>query len=451
MLRLHDTASRRLRELSLRRSGEIGFYVCGPTVYGSPHIGHGRFALVYDVLRRYLESEGLRVTHVSNVTDVDDKIIERARIEGRSWQDVAIDAEAEWWDVMDKMGLLRPSAIPHATEYIDEMVEFIGMLLAAGQAYDTADGVYLDISSVPDYGLLKHQDIAELRAGARVEIDELKRSPVDFALWKKAKPDEPTWPAKFGEGRPGWHTECVVMSLALLGEGFDLHGGGEDLIFPHHENERAQAVADHKTFAQFWMHNGLVRVGGEKMSKSLGNTTTLAEVLSTSDPRAYRLLVLQSHYRQPIEVAEQQFEDASQALARIDALARRFADAPFHPELDSVGELDKAFRSAMDDDLDTPRALSALFSALRQANALADAGEARAGGALARRTLQLFDLLGVESQAEVEIPEEIVALVRDRDAARVGKDFDAADRLRWEIEQRGFVVEDTPAGTRVHR
>ena len=165
MLRLHDTASRRLRELSLRRSGEIGFYVCGPTVYGSPHIGHGRFALVYDVLRRYLESEGLRVTHVSNVTDVDDKIIERARIEGRSWQDVAIDAEAEWWDVMDKMGLLRPSAIPHATEYIDEMVEFIGMLLAAGQAYDTADGVYLDISSVPDYGLLKHQDIAELRAG----------------------------------------------------------------------------------------------------------------------------------------------------------------------------------------------------------------------------------------------------------------------------------------------
>ncbi|MGB9113088.1 MAG: cysteine--tRNA ligase [Acidimicrobiales bacterium] len=451
MLRLYDTASRRVRELSLRTPGEIGYYVCGPTVYGSPHIGHGRFALVYDVLRRYLESEGLRVTYVSNVTDVDDKIIERARIEERPWQDVAMVAEAEWWDVMDKMGLLRPSAIPHATEYIDQMVDFIGMLLAAGRAYDTADGVYLDISSVPDYGLLKHQDIAELRAGARVEIDELKRSPVDFALWKKAKPGEPTWPAKFGEGRPGWHTECVVMSLALLGEGFDLHGGGEDLIFPHHENERAQAVADLKTFAQFWMHNGLVRVGGEKMSKSLGNTTTLAEVLSTSDPRAYRLLVLQSHYRQPIEVAEQQFGDATQALARIDALARRFADAPFDPEFASVVELNKSFRSAMDDDLDTPRALSALFSAVRQANALADAGEDRAGGALARAALLLFDLLGVESQTGGEIPEEVAALVRERDAARAGRDFDAADRLRSEIEQRGFVVEDTPAGTRVHR
>lgn len=452
MLRLRDTATLRVRELTSCQPGEIGMYVCGPTVYGSPHIGHGRFALVYDVLRRYLEWEGLRVRYVSNVTDVDDKIIERARVEQRPWQEVAEVAEAEWWDVMDRMGLLRPSLVPHATAYIDEMVDFIGGLVATGRAYDTADGVYLDAAAVPDYGLLKHQDPSELRAGARVAVDELKRSPIDFALWKKAKPNEPTWPAKFGEGRPGWHTECVVMSLALLGEGFDLHGGGEDLIFPHHENERAQAVADEKTFARHWMHNGLVRVGSEKMSKSLGNTTTLAEVLAVSDPRAYRLLVLQSHYRQPIEVTAQQFDDAAQALSRIDALGRRFGDAPVDPELEAVRALGEGFRQAMDDDLDTPRALAALFSALRQANALADAGDERAGGALARGTLRLFSVLGIEaSRAADELPEAIAELVRERDAARSARDFAAADRLRAEIEGRGFVVEDTPGGTRVHR
>ncbi len=451
MLHLRDTATGRVRALLLREPGAIGLYVCGPTVYGSPHIGHGRFALVYDVLRRYLESEGLRVTYVSNVTDVDDKIIERARKEQLSWQEVATQAEAEWWDVMDRMSVLRPSFVPHATEYIDQMVDFVGALLATGSAYETEDGVYLDSASVPDYGLLKHQNLAELRAGARIQVDEHKRSPIDFALWKKAKPNEPTWPAKFGDGRPGWHTECVVMSLALLGEGFDLHGGGEDLIFPHHENERAQAVADDKVFAQHWMHNGLVRVDGEKMSKSLGNATTLAEVLATSDPRAYRLLVLQSHYRQPIEVAQRQFDDATQALGRIDALARRFADAPADPGLESVAALRSAFRSAMEDDLDTPTALAALFGALRQANALADAGDARAGGALARATLELLAILGIQSSSGGELPEEIVALVRDRDAARAERDFAAADRLRSEIELLGFVVEDTPGGTRVHR
>ncbi len=451
MLHLRDTATGRVRALSLREPGAIGLYVCGPTVYGSPHIGHGRFALVYDVLRRYLESEGLRVTYVSNVTDVDDKIIERARSEQRSWQEVASQAEAEWWDVMDRMSVLRPSSVPHATEYIDQMVDFVGTLLATGSAYETEDGVYLDSASVPDYGLLKHQNLSELRAGARVEVDEHKRSPIDFALWKKAKPNEPTWPAKFGDGRPGWHTECVVMSLALLGEGFDLHGGGEDLIFPHHENERAQAVADDKVFARHWMHNGLVRVGGEKMSKSLGNTTTLAEVLATSDPRSYRLLVLQSHYRQPIEIAQRQFDDATQALGRIDALARRFADAPADPGLESVAALRSAFRSAMEDDLDTPAALGALFGALRQANVLADAGDDRAGGALAQATLELLAILGIESSSGSELPEEVVALVRDRDAARAGMDFAAADRLRSEIELLGFVVEDTPGGSRVHR
>ncbi len=452
MLRLRDTLSGRIVELVPRDAGVVGLYVCGPTVYGAPHVGHGRMALVYDVLRRYLEFGGLSVEHVSNVTDIDDKIIERAAAEGRDWREVAHDAEVEWWAAMDQMGLARPTATPHATGYIAEMVELVGGLLARGAAYETAGGVYLDTSKVPDYGLLKHQDIESLRAGARVEVDGQKRSPVDFALWKAAKPGEPSWEAPFGAGRPGWHTECVVMSLALLGEDFDLHGGGEDLIFPHHENERAQAVASGKRFARHWMHNGLVAVGGEKMSKSLGNFMTMAELLERSDPRAYRLVVLGSHYRQAVEVNWRTVEDATTALGRIDSLARRYADAaPGDSPGESV-EVRRRFCEAMDDDLDTPAVLGGLFSAMRRANALGDEGDRRAGGALARAVLDLFTALGVAAGAGGhEIAGEVEELVRRRDAARAARDFTAADRLRGEIERLGWVVEDTPGGTRVYR
>ncbi|HLN05605.1 MAG TPA: class I tRNA ligase family protein, partial [Acidimicrobiales bacterium] len=270
MLRLHDTASGRLAELETREPGRIGLYICGSTVYGPPHIGHGRFSLVYDVLRRYLEFSGIEVDHVSNVTDVDDKIIARANEEGCPTEDVAERYEAEWWSAMDTLGCLRPTSIPHATAFIGQMVELIVELVARGVAYETSDGIYFIVSSVDDYGLLAHQSLASLRSGARVEVNEEKRSPLDFALWKKAKPAEPWWESPWGPGRPGWHTECVVMSLALLGEGFDLHGGGQDLVFPHHENERAQAVALGKQFARYWMHHGMVEArGGEKMSKSL--------------------------------------------------------------------------------------------------------------------------------------------------------------------------------------
>jgi len=452
VLRLRDTLSGRIVELVPRDAGVVGLYVCGPTVYGAPHVGHGRMALVYDVLRRYLEFGGLSVEHVSNVTDIDDKIIERAAAEGRDWREVAHDAEVEWWAAMDQMGLARPTATPHATGYIAEMVELVGGLLARGAAYETAGGVYLDTSKVPDYGLLKHQDIESLRAGARVEVDGQKRSPVDFALWKAAKPGEPSWEAPFGAGRPGWHTECVVMSLALLGEDFDLHGGGEDLIFPHHENERAQAVASGKRFARHWMHNGLVAVGGEKMSKSLGNFMTMAELLERSDPRAYRLVVLGSHYRQAVEVNWRTVEDATTALGRIDSLARRYADAaPGDSPGESV-EVRRRFCEAMDDDLDTPAVLGGLFSAMRRANALGDEGDRRAGGALARAVLDLFAALGVAAGAGGhEIAGEVEELVRRRDAARAARDFTAADRLRGEIERLGWVVEDTPGGTRVYR
>ena len=290
MLRLYDTATGTIHPLALRTEGEVSMYVCGPTVYDMPHIGHGRANLTFDILRRYLSFTGLKVRHVANVTDVDDNIIRRAAELGRTEPDVAAEFEARWWESMDALGDLRPQDIPHATQYIEDMVALVGQLMAMDKAYETPDGVYLEVSKVEGYGLLAQQSLESLQVGARVEANEDKRSPLDFALWKKAKPGEPSWDSPWGRGRPGWHTECVVMSLDLLGEGFDLHGGGQDLKFPHHENERAQAVADGKVFARHWMHNGWVEVEGTKMSKSLGNFTTLPDLLSRYDARAYRVL-----------------------------------------------------------------------------------------------------------------------------------------------------------------
>ncbi len=274
-------------------------YVCGPTVYDLPHIGHGRFTLTFDVLRRYLLFGGLAVRYVSNITDVDDNIIKRASAEGRTEGDVALEYEARWWEAMDALGVLRPNDTPHATAYVERMVDLVVDLVERGVAYEISDGVYLNVEQVDGYGLLARQPLESLRAGARVETVDEKRSPLDFVLWKKAKPEEPSWPSPWGPGRPGWHTECVVMSLDLLGDGFDLHGGGQDLAFPHHENERAQAVAEGRPFAWHWVHNGWVTVDGEKMSKSLGNFTSLTDLLARSDGRAYRLLVLRGTTARP--------------------------------------------------------------------------------------------------------------------------------------------------------
>ncbi|MFM7063002.1 MAG: cysteine--tRNA ligase, partial [Actinomycetes bacterium] len=304
MICLHDTARNEVRPLELRTEGAVTMYVCGPTVYGPPHLGHGRFSLVFDVLRRYLAWSGLDVTYVSNITDIDDKIINRADAESRPWQDVTAECEDLWWDAMAGIGVLRPDQVPHATEFVDRMVEMVGELVDRGHAYTTSDGVYLSVEAVEGYGLLAHQSLDDLVAGAgdRAVVGEEKRHPGDFALWKLSKPGEPSWPSPWGDGRPGWHTECVVMSLDLLCDGFDLHGGGLDLAFPHHENERAQAVALGRDFAHHWMHNGFVEVAGEKMAKSVGNFTTLTQLLESHDGRAYRVLVLQAHYRSPVEV-----------------------------------------------------------------------------------------------------------------------------------------------------
>jgi cysteinyl-tRNA synthetase len=449
MLRLFDTARGEVAPVELRDPGKASIYACGPTVYGPPHIGHGRMVLVFDVLRRYLVWTGLEVTFVSNITDIEDQIIGKALAEGRTEPEVAAEWEAAWYAAMDALGALRPTADPHATAYIDGMVELIGRLLDAGIAYPTSDGVYLEASKVPGYGLLARQSIDSLQAGARVETIEEKRSPIDFVLWKNAKPGEPTWPAPWGDGRPGWHTECVVMSLDLLGEGFDIHGGGLDLRFPHHENERAQAVALGHVFARHWVHNGFVEVDGEKMSKSLGNFTTLPDLIDKVDPRAYRLLVLRSHYRSPVEVTPTSMADASAALDRLDTFARRASDLTGHdPDPATV----ERFREAMDDDLDTPAVVDLLFRSVRAGNAALDAGDEATAGPLAAAVLELTAAVGLVLDATADaVPPEVADLARRRDEARAARDWSGADALRGELVAAGWLVEDTADGTVVRR
>ena len=465
MLRLHDTATGTVRPFELRDPGRVSMYVCGPTVYEMPHLGHGRFTLVFDVLRRYLVFTGLEVLHVSNVTDIDDRIIERAAHEGRTEPEIAAEYEATWWAAMDALEVLRPTVVPHATGYIPGMVQLIADLVARGSAYETDDGVYLQVDTVNGYGLLAHQPLESLRSGARVESSEQKRSPLDFALWKKAKPGEPTWPSPWGDGRPGWHTECVVMSLDLLGDGFDLHGGGQDLIFPHHENERAQAVAEGRPFARHWLHNGWVTVGGEKMSKSLRNFTTIADLLARGDPRAYRLLVLRSHYRKPIEVTPATIATAEKGLARFDALARRLSLADPTAtgavvRVDAVGtdpggvEEDAValFCEHMDDDLDTSAATAVVFELVSRAHAAADDGDLTAAQRLGRTVALLCGALGLRLRGDTgQIDARTQALVDERDAARRARDFSRADALRDELVAAGWTVEDGPGGTVVRR
>jgi cysteinyl-tRNA synthetase len=444
VLSLPDTATGEVRELKLRDPGKVSMYVCGPTVYGPPHLGHGRFSLVFDVLRRYLEWSGLEVTYVSNITDIDDNILRRAEAESRPWTEITERCEAVWYRAMDAIDVKRPTHDPHATAYVEQMVELIGRLMDAGAAYETSDGVYFVSESVDGYGLLARQSLDSLRAGARVEAVEEKRSPIDFALWKKSKPGEPSWPSPWGEGRPGWHTECVVMSLELLGDGFDIHGGGQDLAFPHHENERAQALALGNRFAAHWVHNGFIEVGGEKMSKSLGNFTNLLDLIDDHDARAYRLLVLRSHYRAPIEVSKETVADAEAALERLDSFARRFAGVAGGGTAPDAEILDR-FRAVMDDDLGTPAAMALLFDAVRRANA--DGDEAAAAAAF-----EIASAVGLTLRTDAgEVDDDAADLARRRDEARTAKDWATADALRDELVALGYEVNDGPGGTELRK
>ncbi|MEP1124068.1 MAG: cysteine--tRNA ligase [Ilumatobacter sp.] len=452
MLHLYDTATRSVRELALREPGKVGIYLCGPTVYGPAHLGHGRATLSYDILRRFLEWSGLEVQLVSNITDIDDKIIARANDEGRPWKDITTKCEAMWFRAMDGIGVQRPHDIPHATDYVAEMVELIGELVAQDSAYTTDDGVYMDVESVDDYGLLAFQTLDDMRVGGgdrEVVGAAEKRHPADFVLWKFSKPDEPSWPSPWGEGRPGWHSECVVMSLDLLGEGFDLHCGGQDLRFPHHENERAQAVALGKTFANHWMHNGfVVDAEGEKMSKSIGNVSNLLDLIEHYDPRAYRLVLLQSHYRSPVKLGQSMIDAAVKALAGLDAFAARAAKVP---AVESDPSVIDAFRAAMEDDLDTPKAMSIVFDAVRTANTAIDSGDDTAGPLVAA-VIEICSAVGLElSAGGDDVDDDVAAQAAALDRARADKDFAAADAIRAGLQADGWTVETTKDGTSVRR
>jgi len=456
MLRLYDTATREARELAMREPGVLSMYLCGPTVYGPPHLGHGRATLVYDVMRRYLEWSGVRVRLVSNITDIDDKIIERANREQRPWQEVTHKCEQVWFDAMGKLGVERPTDVPHATDYVEQMVAMIEQLVDSGRAYVTDHGVYLAVETVADYGLLANQRLSDmLEGGGEREVfgAERKRHPADFALWKLSKPGEPAWPSPWGEGRPGWHSECVVMSLDLLGEGFDLHCGGMDLRFPHHENERAQAVALGKHFANHWMHNGfVVDAEGEKMSKSLGNVDNLLDLMEHYDPRAYRMLLLQAHYRGPVSVGQDNIEAAAKSLAGLDSFAARAAAVAVDPSA-ADAEVLARFRSRMDDDLDTPAAMAVLFDTVRRANAAIDSETSGTGqvAALVNAVREMCTAVGLVLNAGDDVPADAAAKAAALDAARAAKDFATADALRVELQAAGWTVETTKTGTTLRR
>ena len=463
MLRFTDSLTGDKVDFVPHEEGKASVYWCGPTVYDVPHLGHARSTLAFDLLVRYLRWTGLDVTAVSNITDIDDKIINRAADEGSSEPEVASRFEATFVEQMDRLNIAHPDLRPRATDYVDRMVEVIGELVEREMAYTTISGVYFDVDRLDEYGALVGRSVADLRegAGARVDVDDDKTDPLDFALWKSAKPGEPIWESPWGPGRPGWHIECVAMSLHLLGDDFDIHGGGDDLVFPHHENERAEALGCGRSFARHWIHNGMVQVDGEKMSKSLGNFTTLAELLDAWDPRALRLLVLQTHYRRTMEIGPTTLDQAAAALARLDKFADRMAAADL-PDAGSDVDVVDRFRTAMDDDLGSPQALAIIFDAVRDANRALDAEDDETAATLTATALELACTLGLElgrdsapdgsgSAADESDDAEIDELVDRRLAARESRDFAEAARIRAALAARGIALEATPHGTSWHR
>jgi cysteinyl-tRNA synthetase len=456
VLRIYDTAAREKREFVPRTPGRVSMYVCGPTPYDVPHLGHGRTAVVFDVVRRYLRWRGLDVTYVSNITDVEDRIIARAAERGTTEPELAQQFEEVFWQEYDRVGIERPDEVPRATEFVDEMQHLIAQLIANGKAYVVeGQGVYFQVESQPDYGKLSRRTLPELldSAGARVDVDERKRSPVDFALWKAAKPGEPQWQSPWGPGRPGWHIECSAMSLEILGDGFDLHGGGDDLVFPHHENEIAQAEGAGHEFARYWLHSGMVMVGGEKMAKSLGNFRNLGDALDAHGPRAFRVLVLQTHYRRAMEINDDQLRAAAKAVEGLDALVRRARTANVP---DAAPRESAPFVEAMDDDFGTPEALATIFSLAKEANAAIDAGDLDEAAALVATVRELAGVLGLRIGAQVVSvgaaeERDIARKIEARKQARADKDWAAADAIRDELKAQGIELEDTAQGTVWHR
>ncbi len=456
---LFDTLTRTVRELEPREPGRIGMYTCGPTVQAAPHFGHARAAIVPDVLRRHLVWTGLDVFHVRNVTDVEDKIIAAGQAEGRPPAAVAEHYSRVYDDQMRRLGILPPHVAPRATGHLLEMQELIARLVETGHAYEVGGDVWFRVRSFPAYGRLSGRDVDELRAGARIEPDERKDDPADFALWKAAKAGEPSWPSPWGRGRPGWHIECSAMARAYLGDGFDVHTGGLDLQFPHHENEIAQAeAATGVPFARHWVHNGMLTIGGgEKMSKSVGNVISLAQALDRYGADVIRMLYLAKHYRSPVEFGEDRLTEARAAVERWRAFLRATrTDAGTDAEPTAEAEAVRAaFRAAMDDDLGTPAAQAALFDAVSAGNAHLEAGRTAEAAALAAVVRELAAVLGYGLVDEAGATDGLVGPLVDellaiRAEARERKDFATSDRVRDRLAQLGVVVEDRSDGATWH-
>ncbi|MGY1840054.1 MULTISPECIES: cysteine--tRNA ligase [unclassified Modestobacter] len=459
-LRLYDTAARAVRDFTPLRAGQVSMYVCGLTVQGPPHIGHIRFAVAFDVLRRWLEHQGNEVTYVRNVTDVDDKILAKAAAAGVPWWAWAYENERAATRAYEVLGTLPPTYEPRATGHVPEMVELIERLVERGHAYAVGGDVYFDVRSFPGYGELTGQKVGDLQPAADTDTDERKRDPRDFALWKSAKPGEPetaSWPTPWGRGRPGWHLECSAMAEKYLGAEFDVHGGGLDLRFPHHENERAQSQAAGDGFARYWLHNAWVTMGGEKMSKSLGNTALVGEVVRRVRPVELRYYLVAPHYRSTIEFTDAALEEAGVAYRRIESFVRKAAE---RVGADSGKlEIGLEIAAAMDDDLGTPTAVAHLHEQVRAGNtALAEGDDDRVTEVLGsvRAGLAVLGLDPLDPQWAdagdrrlVEVTDGLVHLaLEQRTAARARKDYAAADAIRDQLGALGVQVEDTPQGTR---
>jgi cysteinyl-tRNA synthetase len=454
MIRIHNSLTGDKQELDPIEPGHVRMYSCGMTVYDYFHVGNARMLVVFDMVSRYLRYRGHRVTYVRNITDVDDKIINRARETGVDWRAHAAKFTAAMYEDLDKLGCLRPEKEPRASEYIDEMLAMIRQLIDNGYAYQASNGdVMYDVHKFAAYGKLSGKKLEDLRAGSRVDVDTAKRDPLDFVLWKSAKPGEPAWSSPWGEGRPGWHIECSAMSTKELGEHFDIHGGGLDLKFPHHENEIAQTCgATQARFAEIWMHNGFLSIDNEKMSKSLGNFFTAREVMTKiKHPEVLRFFLLSSQYRGPMNYSPEQL---TQAEATLNGLYIALRDLPAQTQV-APSAATAEFQAAMDDDFNTPEALAAMQKLARHINSARDRGELAAAAAAAAELRQLGEVLGIfraadwyhgaadgEGMSKADVEQKLA----QRIAARAAKNWAESDRIRDELVAAGIILEDKPGG-----
>ena len=460
---IYNTMTRKKELFVPLQEGKVSMYACGPTVYNFFHIGNARPFIVFDTLRRYLEYRGYQVTFVQNFTDIDDKMIRRANEEGITVKELGDRFIKEYYADADALGVKRATVNPRATEHIQDIIDLVQTLVEKGHAYPTPNGdVYFSVRSWPGYGKLSGQNIDDLENGARVDPTEEKQDPLDFALWKGQKPGEPAWPSPWGMGRPGWHIECSAMSMSILGQSFDIHGGGQDLIFPHHENEIAQSeAATGKPFAHYWMHNGFINVDNQKMSKSLGNFFTVRDIAKEYDLDVVRLFMLSVQYRNPINFSRDLIQQAAVALQRRRTALDRLKEAPVAEEpaedeqafLDSLEGYRARFNEAMDDDLNTADALGVLFDLARAANTFVSVPRTKgAVEAVTKTYTELMDVLGLmPRKTGEEFPAEVLALLDERQEARKAKNYARADEIRDQLKALGYAIEDSRQGAKIKK